>query len=71
MQMIRALAEEGSAVRRRIEGLQHNPFPDDVLEIEDRPGIYEIFEAGYWISYRVDRSDPGESVIVILLIEEN
>lgn len=56
-------------MRRRVEGLLVEPYPDDAIEIPDKPGRYEIFESGYWIVYEVDQSDPGETVITVLLIE--
>lgn len=71
MILLRALGEEGRSVRRRIERLLKDPYPDDAREIADEPGVYEIFEAGYWIAYEVDKSDPGETVVIIWSIEAN
>lgn len=72
MRTIRALeGDEGRAVRRRIESLEDDPHPQDAIEIPSRPGRYEIFEAGYWIIYQVDQSNPSETVISILLVEAN
>lgn len=71
MRMIRALGLEGSAVRRRIESLLNEPYPEDARELEDDPGAFEVFESGYWIAYKVDKSNPSETVITILLVEAN
>ncbi len=72
MRLLRALGGlEGQALRRRIEALTAEPFPTDALMIPDKPGRYEIFESGYWIIYQVNLSDPGETVLTILLIEAN
>lgn len=71
MRIIRALGDEGGVVRRKIESLLKNPYPDDAREIEGRAGVYEIFEAGYWIAYAIDKSDPGETVITVWRVEAN
>lgn len=71
MILLRMLGEEGRSVRRRIERLLKDQYPDDAREIADEPGVYEIFETGYWIAYEVDKSDPGETVVIIWSIEAN
>jgi hypothetical protein len=58
-------------LRRRIESLLKAPIPDDARAILEHPGIYEIFDSGYWIVYEVDKSDPGETVIRVVVIEPN
>lgn len=58
-------------LRRRVESLLKVPLPEEARAISEHPGIYEIFDLGYWIVYEVDRSDPGETVIRVVVIEPN
>lgn len=71
MRILRALGEAGQPVRRRIESLLKEQYPEDAREIEDEPGAFEVFEAGYWIGYTIDKSDPGETVITVWQVEAN
>lgn len=67
--LLRALKEEGAVLRRTVEGLKENPFPEDAMVVEGHPSRREIFVRGYWIVYEVDRTG-GETVIWITAIEE-
>lgn len=67
--LLRSLGENGSDLRRTIESLLKNPTPDWALEVTNKPGMYELLAlGGYWIMYRVEKSDV-ETVIVVILIE--
>jgi len=68
---LRELKEAGSPIRRQIEALRENPYPDDILKIEGYEGRYEMFVAGYWVVYEVDTSNPSETIIRIILVETN
>ena len=68
---LHSLGEEGAALRRALELLKTNPVPEWVLPVPDRPGMYEIFVDGYWITYEVDHSNPSETVIRAILITAN
>lgn len=67
--LLRDLQEAGAPLRRMIESLRKDPFPEDVLKVEGYLDRYEVFVAGYWIVYEVDRSNPSEMVIRVILIE--
>jgi hypothetical protein len=69
--LLRDLGEAGAPVRRMIEALRKNPTPDDALKIDGYTSRYEVFAAGYWIVYEIDRADPSETVVWIVLIEAN
>ncbi len=69
--LLRDLKEAGIPLRRMIESLRQNPFPEDAIKVADYANRYEIFVAGYWIVYDVDRSNPSEMVIRVILIEAN
>lgn len=69
--LLRELKETGAPLRRLIESLQDNLFPNDVLKVEGYANRYEIFVAGYWIVYEIDQSDPDETVVWVILIEAN
>ena len=66
---LRELKEAGIPLRRMIESLQQNPIPEDALKVDGYASRYEVFVAGYWIVYEIDRSDPGETVVWVVLIE--
>jgi hypothetical protein len=68
--LLRILKEEGAPLRRAIEALAKNPFPEHALVVEGHPNRREIFVRGYWIVYDVDQSG-GETVLWITAIEEN
>lgn len=68
---LRDLQEAGAPLRRLIESLQQNPIPEDAIKVEGYVSRYEVFAAGYWIIYEIDRSDPGETVVWVILIEAN
>ena len=68
---LRSLGEEGSALRRAVESLKQTPVPEWVLVLSDLPGSYEWFVEGYWVMYEVDKSNPSETVIRVVVIEAN
>jgi hypothetical protein len=68
--LLRDLQETGAPLRRAIEALKKNPFPEDAYAVEGYPERYEFFVAGYWIIYEVDQSG-GETVIRVTAIEAN
>lgn len=68
---LRTLKEAGAPLRRMIESLQEDPVPEDALKVEGYTDRYEVFAVGYWIVYQVDRSNPSETVIRVILIEAN
>jgi hypothetical protein len=68
---LRELKEAGAPLRRKIESLRDDPFPEDALKVEGYASRYETFVAGYWIVYEIDRSDPSETVIWVILAEAN
>ena len=67
--LVRSLGEEGASLRRAIESLKINPTPEWARPIPDRPGMYEWLVAGYWLLYEVDRTNPSETVIRVILAE--
>ncbi len=69
--LLRDLQEAGAPLRRMIESLRKNPIPEDAIKVEGYLARYEVFVAGYWIVYEIDRSNPSETVIWIILIEAN
>jgi hypothetical protein len=69
--LLRDLREEGAPLRRMIESLQRNPVPEDAWKVEGYPGRYEVFVAGYWILYDLDRSNPSETVVWVISVEAN
>lgn len=68
---LRSLGEEGSALRRAIESLKQNPVPEWTIPIPDRPSGHEWFVEGYWVLFEVDRSNPSETIIWIVVIKPN
>jgi hypothetical protein len=64
------LGEDGTEVRRALEGLKQNPLPEWVRKVEGHEALYEFFVAGYWIVYEINQMG-GETVIVVSAIEEN
>jgi hypothetical protein len=68
--LLRDLKEEGAPLRRAIEALKKNLFPEDAMQVKGYPNRYEIFVMGYWMIYEVDQSG-GETVIWVTAIEEN
>jgi hypothetical protein len=68
--LLRDLKEQGAPLRRVIEGLKNNLFPEDALKVDGYANRYEIFVSGYWIIYEVDQSG-GETIILVTAIEEN
>jgi len=68
---LRDLNEAGAPLRRRIESLREDPVPEDALKIEGYADRYELFVIGYWIVYQIDRSNPSETVIRVILIDAN
>ncbi len=69
--LIRTLGEEGAALRRAIESLKKNQVPEWARPIPDQPGMYEWLAAGYWLLYEVDKSNPSETVIRVIVAEAN
>jgi hypothetical protein len=67
--LVRSLGEEGAALRRAIESLKTSPAPDWASPIPDRVGMYEWLVEGYWLLYEVDRTNPSETVIRVILAE--
>jgi hypothetical protein len=57
-------------VRRAIESLLKNPYPEWAKMIPERENRYEFFETGFWVAYEVS-IDRGETVITVLLIDKN
>jgi len=70
-QFLRQLKEAGAPIRRAIEALQKEPTPEDALKVEGYVSRYELFVAGYWVVYEVDRTDPSETIVWVILIEAN
>jgi len=68
---LRDMKEAGIPLRRMIESLRSNPLPEDVIKVEGYASRYELFVAGYWVVYEVDRSDPSETIVWVILIEAN
>ncbi|GEM_PF-1568607 len=68
---LRDMKEAGAPIRRAIEALQKNPTPDDALKVDGYASRYEVFVAGYWVVYEIDRTDPSETVVWIISIEAN
>ena len=69
--LLRDLREAGAPLRRMIESLRQNPLPADAIKVEGYLERYEVFVAGYWIVYEIDRSNPSEMVVRVILIEAN
>jgi hypothetical protein len=69
--LVRGLGEEGVALRRAIESLKTTPVPEWAREVPEWPGRYEWFVAGYWLVYEIDRSNPSETIIRVILAEPN
>jgi len=68
--LLRDLKDEGAPLRRAIEALRQNPFPEDALPVDGYENRYEMFVIGYWIVYEVDQRG-GETVIQVAAIKEN
>lgn len=66
--LVRSLGEEGSTLRRAIESLKNNPVPGWARALPERPGGYEWLVEGYWVMYEIDKSDPSETVIRLVMI---
>lgn len=64
------LAETPPALRRAVEGLKVNPYPEWSYEVPDRPGRREFFESGHWVVYEVEKV-AGETIVRVILIEVN
>jgi hypothetical protein len=68
--LLRDLKEEGAPLRRMIESLHKDPIPEDALKVSGHLDRYELFVAGYWIVYEVDKSG-GETILWIVNIVKN
>lgn len=44
-----------AALRRAVEALKVDPYPQWSYAVADRPGRREFFEAGHWVVYEVDK----------------
>jgi hypothetical protein len=69
--LICGLGEAGAALRRAIESLKTNPVPEWAHEVPEWPDRYEWFVAGYWLVYEIDKSNPSETIIRVILAETN
>lgn len=69
--LLRELKEAGAPLRRMIESLQKDPFPEDALKVEGFANRFEVFVAGYWIVFEVDQSNPSETVVWVISVEAN
>lgn len=69
--LVRSLSEEGAALRRAIESLKTNSTPEWARPLPDRPGGYEWLVEGYWIMYEVDKTNPAETIIRVVTIEQS
>lgn len=74
MAWLRTLGPEGRPLWEAIERLRTNQTPPEAIASEERPGRYElhirISQHGYWLAWEI-RQDRGETVIRVVLIEEN
>jgi hypothetical protein len=72
--LIYALREEGQPVRDAIRAIKNNPDQPDAIAVSGRPGRRELHvrvgDRGFWLQWEVQQ-DRGETVIEIILIEEN
>ena len=68
---LRDLGSAGAPIRRMIETLHRDITPEDARKVEGYASRYEVFVAGYWIMYEIDRSDPSETVVWVILVEAN
>jgi hypothetical protein len=68
--LLRDLKEEGAPIRRAIEALKKNLFPEGASKVDGYANRYEILVAGYWLIYEIDRSG-GETVVWIVAVEKN
>jgi hypothetical protein len=69
--LLRSLGEQGAGLRRAIESLKQNPIPDWAMELPESPGSYEWLVGGYWVMYSVDRANPSETVLRMVVLEPN
>ena len=67
--LVRSLGEDGVALRRGIESLKENLTPEWARPLPERPGRYEWLVAGYWVTYEVDKSNPSETIVRLVLID--
>ena len=68
-QVMRLLRSQAAPdIRRMIESLRTNPYPEWAREIPDKPHWYEVPIGGYWLIYEVDTSGP-ETVIRVAAAE--
>lgn len=74
MTFLRSLGPEGKPLWEAIESLRKNQAPKDSVEVTKRPGRWELHvragQRGFWLQWEVNQ-DRGETVIEIILIEEN
>jgi hypothetical protein len=70
VQLLRRLGEEGTELRQSVESLRKDPTPKDALFSPERPELYQIFRAGYWLICEIDRSG-SETVVRVAVIERN
>jgi hypothetical protein len=72
--LIYALRESGQPLREAIQAIKSNPDQPDASEVSGRPGRRELHvrveQRGFWLQWEV-KQDRGETVIEIILIEEN
>lgn len=57
-------------VRQAIAALGVNPHPPDARPIPGRPGFFEMFESGFWITFQVIEGGL-EMIARVLDVEEN
>jgi hypothetical protein len=67
--LLHDLGEDGSELRRAVEALLKNPYPEWARKLPDRQNHYEFFSDGFWVVYEVNFGGP-ETVIKVLVIEE-
>ncbi len=66
---VRSLGEDGAALRRALESLKTRPAPEGARPLPERAGGYEWLIEGYWVMYEVDRSNPSETVLRVVMVE--
>ena len=68
-QILRSLGEHGALLRRTIEGLKTNLYPDEARPIPERAGWYEIKVGAHWVIYRIDDSGM-ETVVFVTVVQD-
>jgi len=74
MALLRSLDLAGRPLWEAIEELRSNPAPPDAADVPGKPGRRELHVRvgvrGFWLQWEVVK-DRGETVIEIVLVEEN